>query len=162
MIFWEFNVGDKLVLNPEEPENPEESKEDMEREYYVVDRYIEGVEEGIALDYPNVRMMYVLLGASSHTLQAVDKYDVMNKLSENNGEVKRHELGIPKWTKVSVAWPRKGDTYYTPNILSPEKYLSYKWVDSNFDKNNIRNHLVFVNKEEAIKMTERMLGVAKQ
>lgn len=155
MIFWEFNVGDKLVLNPEE------SKKDMEREYYVVDRYIEGVEEGVALNFPNVRTMYVLFGAHSHTLQAIDQYDAINKLSENNGEVKRHELEIAKWTRVPVAWPLKGDTYYTPNVLSPRKYLSYEWVDSDFDKNNMKNHLVFLNKEDAIKMTEKMLGVVK-
>lgn len=47
MIFWKFNVGDKLILNPENP------KKDMESEYYVVDRYVDGVKEGMALTFPN-------------------------------------------------------------------------------------------------------------
>lgn len=98
MIFWKFNVGDKLILNPEKP------KKNMEREYYVIDRYIEGVEEGIAAVRRNVRIMYVLFGASSHTFQAVDEYDVMDELDKNNGEVKRNELEIAKWTETSVAY----------------------------------------------------------
>lgn len=106
MIFWEFNIGDKLVLNPEE------SKKDMEREYYVVDRYIEGVEEGIAVTRHNVRIMYVLFGASSHTFQAIAEYDVMDVLDKNNGEVKRHELGIPKWTKTSAAYKEAFDEIF--------------------------------------------------
>lgn len=98
MIFWKFNVGDKLILNPEE------SKKNMEREYYVVDRYIEGVEEGIAAVRRNVRIMYVLFGASSHTFQAIAEYDIMDVLDKNNGEVKRNELEIAKWTKTSAAY----------------------------------------------------------
>lgn len=103
MIFWKFNVGDKLILNPEKP------KKDTELKYYVVDRYIDGVEEGIVLNFPNVRKMYVLFGAHSHTLQSVDQYDVMDMLNKNNGKVKRNELEIAKWTRTQAAYKKALD-----------------------------------------------------
>ena len=98
MIFWKFNVGDKLILNPENP------KKDMESEYYVVDRYVDGVKEGLALSYPNACKMYVLYGVRHNTCQAVDEWDIMDKLLKNNGEVKRDALGVPKWAKPSSAY----------------------------------------------------------
>ena len=98
MVFWKFNVGDKLILNPENP------KKDMESEYYVVDRYVDGVKEEMVLAFPNVCKMYVLYGVRNNTYQAVDEWSIMDKLSENNGEVKRDALDVPKWTNPSSAY----------------------------------------------------------
>ena len=90
MEFWEYNVGDKLIFNPDKCED------DTEREYYVVDRFIDGAEEGIVSNYPRARRMYTLWGARHYGLQTIEEANLTVGLLQDNGEVERDMLETAK------------------------------------------------------------------
>ena len=108
MVFWKFNIGDKLMFK----------ERDMEFEYYVVDRYVDGVKEGMVLSFLEICKMYVLYSVRNNTCQAVDEWDIMDKLTKNNGEVKRDALGVAKWSKPSSAYKEALDEEFGRNERS--------------------------------------------
>lgn len=92
MEFWEYNIGDKLIFNPDKCED------DTEREYYVVDRFIAGAVEGFVSDYPSARKVYTVYGARHHGLQIIEEADLTARLTQDNGEIERDALETAKWT----------------------------------------------------------------
>lgn len=92
MEFWGYNVGDKLIFNPDKCED------DTEREYYVVDRFVDGAVEGFVSSYPNARRMYTVWGVRHHGLQTIEEADLTGRLMQDNGDIERDVLGTAKWT----------------------------------------------------------------
>ena len=64
---------------------------------------------------------------------------------------------------VKLPWkPKTGEKYYIPNIFNWNSYNYYLWVDDERDKELYKRGLVFKTKEEAIKMSKKMLAMAKE
>lgn len=92
MEFWEYNIGDKLIFNPDKCED------DTEREYYVVDRFVDGAVEGFVSCYPKARKVYTVWGVRHHGLQIIEEADLTVRLMQDNGEIERDALETAKWT----------------------------------------------------------------
>lgn len=64
---------------------------------------------------------------------------------------------------VKLPWkPKTGEKYYIPNIFNWNPYNYYLWVDDERDEELYKRGLVFKTKEEAIKMSKKMLVMAKE
>ena len=64
---------------------------------------------------------------------------------------------------VEPAWePKFGKKYYVPSISMEDKYISLTWTDTEGDRRNQERGAVFKTKEEAINMTEKILGFIKE
>ena len=63
---------------------------------------------------------------------------------------------------VKLPWkPSYGEAYYMPSVVNSDKYLKLFWTGSEGDKSSYQQGLVYKTKEEAIKLAEEMLTVAK-
>lgn len=60
--------------------------------------------------------------------------------------------------------PKIGDGYYIPSFsfYSNKRYAYYVWDDVDIDYFWLTNGLVYKTKEEAIKMTDKLLALAKK
>ena len=59
---------------------------------------------------------------------------------------------VEKWT------PSPEEKYYVPSVTSKDKYGSVSWINDEHDKNFLANNLVCRTPEEAIALTDKMLG----
>jgi len=62
---------------------------------------------------------------------------------------------IEKWT------PEMDEKYYTPYTGDVTKYISCTWTNNKTDKHFLANNLVCRTKEEAIALTDKMLGAVR-
>ena len=60
-----------------------------------------------------------------------------------------------KWT------PELSQSYFVPNIVNKSKHDLYIWRDDEGNKRSLANNLVCRTLEEAIALTDKMLGVVK-
>lgn len=58
--------------------------------------------------------------------------------------------------------PSYGDAYYMPSVVNSGKYLKLFWTGSEADKSSYQQGLVHRTKEEAIKLAEEMLDIARK
>lgn len=58
--------------------------------------------------------------------------------------------------------PSYGDAYYMPSVVNSGKYLKLFWTGSEGDRSSYQQGLVHRTKEEAIKLAEEMLDIAKE
>lgn len=64
---------------------------------------------------------------------------------------------------VKLPWkPKMGEKYYIPNIFNRDSYNYYLRVDDERYEELYKRGLVFKTKEEAIKMSKKMLAMAKE
>ena len=59
---------------------------------------------------------------------------------------------------VEVWTPEMGEKYYVPYFDDDKKYNSCTWTDHILDSHRLANNLVCRTKEEAIALTDKMLG----
>ena len=59
---------------------------------------------------------------------------------------------VEKWT------PEMDEKYYMPLLNSENKYDSYRWTNHKVDNHRLANNLVCRTREEAIALTDKMLG----
>jgi len=62
---------------------------------------------------------------------------------------------------VEVWTPEIGEEYYVPYFADDIKYNSSTWTDHKLDNHRLANNLICRTKEEAIALTDKMLGVVK-
>lgn len=68
-------------------------------------------------------------------------------------------------TATIVKLPRKpsyGDVFYMPSVINENKYIRLFWHDSGTYKSFYQQGMVCRTKEEAIKLAEEMLNVARK
>lgn len=64
---------------------------------------------------------------------------------------------------TKLPWkPSYSDAYYMPSIISIGKYIKLFWTGSEGDKSSYQQGLICRTKEEAIKLAEEMLDVARK
>lgn len=64
---------------------------------------------------------------------------------------------------IKLPWkPSYGDAYYMPSVVNSGKYLKLFWTGSEGDKSSYQQGLVHRTKEEAIKLAEEMLDIARK
>lgn len=64
---------------------------------------------------------------------------------------------------VKLPWkPKVEEKYYVPNIFDRDFYNYNFWFDDECDEKFYKRGLVFKTKEEAIKMSKKMLAMAKE
>ena len=69
--------------------------------------------------------------------------------------------GVLQITKLP--WkPSYGDTYYIPFVVNADKYKKLFWLNLKGDEIFYQQGLVYRTKEEAIKLAEEMLDVARK
>lgn len=80
MKFWKYNIGDKIVLDY--------CKRDGEKlKYIIVDRYVDGLVDSIAVTSNDTRKMYVLYGDYTPCLR--DEKMVDKLIKDYNGVIYR-------------------------------------------------------------------------
>lgn len=77
--------------------------------------------------------------------------------------------GILKWILmgeiriIKLPWkPSYGDVFYMPSVINENKYIRLFWNDSRTYKSFYPQGMVCRTKEEAIKLAEEMLDVARK
>ena len=64
---------------------------------------------------------------------------------------------------VKLPWkPKMEEKYYIPNIFDWDFYKYNFWLNDECDEKYYKRGLVFKTKEEAIKMSKKMLAMAKE
>lgn len=64
---------------------------------------------------------------------------------------------------IKLPWePSYGDAYYMPSVISIGKYIKLFWTGSESDKSSYQQGLIYRTRDEAIKLAEEMLDVAKK
>ena len=64
---------------------------------------------------------------------------------------------------IKLPWkPSYGDTYYIPFVVNADKYKKLFWLNLKGDEIFYQQGLVYRTKEEAIKLAEEMLDVARK
>lgn len=64
---------------------------------------------------------------------------------------------------IKLPWePSYGDAYYMPSVVSIGKYLRLFWTGSESDKSSYQQGLICRTKEEAVKLAEEMLDIARK
>lgn len=58
--------------------------------------------------------------------------------------------------------PSYSDAYYMPTTISIDKYIKLFWTGSESDKSSYQRGLICRTKEEAIKLAEEMLDIARK
>ena len=62
---------------------------------------------------------------------------------------------VEKWT------PEMNGIYYIPHVTNGSRYNSLAWKNDGIDERHLANNLVCRTSEEAIALTDKMLGVVK-
>jgi len=71
----------------------------------------------------------------------------------------KEELIAYGWIFPVEKWaPTPDETYYVPSINDKSKYDYEYWTNDELDKHRLANNLVCRTKEEAIALTDKMLG----
>lgn len=64
---------------------------------------------------------------------------------------------------IKLPWkPSYGDVFYMPSVINENKYIRLFWHDSGTYKSFYQQGMVCRTKEEAIKLAEEMLDVARR
>lgn len=64
---------------------------------------------------------------------------------------------------VKLPWkPSYGEVYYMPSVISVGKYIKLFWTGSEADKSSYQQGLICRTKEEAVKLAEEMLDIARK
>lgn len=64
---------------------------------------------------------------------------------------------------IKLPWkPSYGDVFYMPSVINENKYIRLFWNDSGTYKSFYQQGMVCRTKEEAIKLSEKMLDVARK
>ena len=82
-----------------------------------------------------------------------------NHIKANSINFTKEELIAQGWIIPVEKWtPEIGEEYYVPYFADDIKYNSSTWTDHKLDNHRLANNLVCRTKEEAIALTDKMLG----
>ena len=111
----------------------------------------------------------ILTNKSGKTVKILSHHQDIYIISYPNDHTKANGSNYTKEELIKKGWifpvekwvPEDGKIYYIPNILSDNKYDYYYWTNNEYDKHYLANNLVCRTKEEAIALTDKMLGAVK-
>jgi len=85
-----------------------------------------------------------------------------NHKSADNANYTKEDLISYGWIFPVEKWtPEMDEIYYIPSTAHPDKYEVNFWKDCDTTKRYLSNNLVCRTPEEAIALTDKMLGVIK-
>jgi hypothetical protein len=85
--------------------------------------------------------------STCHDHERVRSYYTLKEIND------RFELPEEKWI------PKDGETYYIPDIGTPDLFFSAAWTNDKYDDLRMSRGIVFKTKEEAIAIAKEILGI---
>jgi len=90
-------------------------------------------------------------------------------ISHENDHTSASDANYTKQDLIDLGWifpvekwvPEKGMTYFIPDVSGENKYYPSTWANHEIDNYRLANNLVCRTKEEAIALTDKMLGAVK-
>ena len=95
----------------------------------------------------------------SHHQEIIIVSEPDNHKSADNANYTKEDLISYGWIFPVEKWtPEMDEDYYVPNITDKDKNDTSVWVNDEMDNYRLANNLVCRTKEEAIALTDKMLG----
>ena len=108
----------------------------------------------------------ILTNKNGETVKILGVINEIIFISQPNDHTKANGSNYTKEELIKSGWifpvekwtPEINDIYYVPNVISDTKYSSFLWTDKNYGNYYLANNLVCRTLEEAIALTDKMLG----